>query len=386
MYDIEKLRQTEFPISQDYIYFNHASISPLPVRSQEQMIWVIEQLACQPINFWMDHGAPMGDKLKERAAGFINASSPQEIVPVTTTSAALNMVAQAINWQPGDNIVFYEQEFPSNAYPWMSLERDGVEIRLVPGKDGGLTVAEMEPFVDGRTRLIAVSAIQFFSGHKADLMALGQYCHEHDILFVVDAIQAIGHMKIDVQAMHIDVLACGGQKSILSAPGTGLLYVRDDVAASLRPRQIHSNATVDFLHWLAYDLTFRPGADRFSSGTPNLPGLFATHASLGLLAELGVTNIDRHTTALADAAIEMLTKMGYDIVTPVSAHGPIVTFKSGLSAEATDDLVTRLREHKVSIVKHLDAAGAAYLRLSFHCYNTLAELDQFGAIFSRVRN
>lgn len=386
MYDIDRLRQTEFPHSQDYIYFTHASISPLPTRAKKQMIWVIEELARQPINFWMDYGNPMGDQLKETAARFLNAASPQELVPITTTSTALNFVAQAMTWQPGDNVLFYEHEFPSNAYPWMSLERDGVEIRCVPGKDGGLTVAEMEPFMDGRTRLVTVSAIQFFSGHKADLFALGQFCRERDILFIVDAIQAIGHMKIDVQAMHIDVLATGGQKSILSAPGTGLLYVREALAQTLRPRHIHSNATEDFLHWLNYNINFRPGADRFTAGTPNLPGLFATNASLGLLAELGLENIDRHTTALAAAAIDMLTEMGHEVITPIHAHGPIVTFKTGVSSEETDDLVTRLRDHKVAVVKHLDAAGEAYIRLSFHCYNTLSEIEQFGEIYSRLRD
>ncbi len=386
MYDMTHLRQTEFPISQNYIYFNHASISPLPTRSKKAMLRAVEELARQPINFWVDHGNPMNDQLKAAAAAFINAASPQEIVPITTTSAGLNNVAQAMAWQPGDNVAFYEHEFPANAYPWMSLGRDGVEVRLVPGKDGGLTVAELEPLVDGRTRVVTVSAIQFFSGHKADLAALGRFCRERGIHFIVDAIQAIGHMKIDVQAMHIDALATGGQKSILSTPGTGILYVRDAFAETLRPRHIHSNATQDFLHWLAYDLAPRPGADRFMAGTANLPGLFATHASLELLAELGIENIDRHTTALADAAMELLGDMGYEIVTPAQAHGPIVTFKSGLDSEAADALIARFRENKVAVVKHLDAAGEAYVRLSFHCYNTLAELERFGQIFTRLRN
>jgi cysteine desulfurase / selenocysteine lyase len=115
-------------------------------------------------------------------------------------------------------------EFPSNAFPWMTLPSPGVEARIVPA-DGGLTLETLIPYVDERTRVVAASAIQFFTGHRTNLAAIGAFCRQRGILFVVDAIQAIGHMALDVQRMKIDVLASGGQKSLLSLPGIGLLYV-----------------------------------------------------------------------------------------------------------------------------------------------------------------
>ncbi len=386
MYNVEQLRADEFPGSSETLYFNHAGISPLPTRTQARVKWAIDEFARQPGRFWMKHGLDYTERLRQEMAAFLHAASPWEIVPSTTTSAGLNAVAQAMAWQPGDNVVFCDVEFPSNVYPWLSLAREGVESRLVPSTDGGLTLAALQSYVDGRTRVIAASAIQFFTGHHTDLTAVGRFCQERAILFVVDAIQAIGHMPIDVQAMGIDVLACGGQKSLLALPGQGFLYVRQEVAEEMQPRAIGSNATVDYLHWLKYDLTPAPAAQRFMSGTPNIPGIIAMVESLGLIRELGVENIDRHTRELSDRVTAVLTNLGYRVISPQPAHGPIVTFAVDLSSEEADALVAALARQRVALVKHLDKEGNAYLRVSFHCYNTIAEIEQFGGIMQEIRD
>jgi cysteine desulfurase / selenocysteine lyase len=384
MYDLTQLRQTEFPLSADNIYFNHASISPIPARTQARMHWATDKLAQNPSRHFMEDGMPMFGQFMTEFAAFVNATGPEEIVPVTTTSAALNAVAQAIHWQPGDNFILADMEFPSNAYPWLSLGRDGVEARLAPSVGGGLTLAALEPFVDERTRLVAASAIQLFSGHRTDLVAIGQFCRERGILFAVDAIQAAGHIPLDVQAMAIDILAAGGQKSLLAPPGIGFLYVRQAICDQLQPRIIGPNATVNYLHWLDYDLAPLPGAQRFMAGTPNTVGMFGLLASLSLLQELGMGAIDRHTSRLAATAIRQLADCGYTVVTPVDAHGPIVTFASGLDLAATDALVAELARQNIFIVKHLDKAGRPHIRLSFHCYNTEAELARFMTALSAL--
>jgi selenocysteine lyase/cysteine desulfurase len=351
------------------------------------MQWATEELAGHPMLFWANHGLPMAEDFKKNLAAYINAASAQEIVPITTTSAALNAVAQSIAWHAGDNVLFCDIEFPSNAYPWFSLERDGVEARPVPSLGGGLTLAALEPLVDERTRLVAASAIQFFTGHRTDLAAIGAFCRQRGILFVVDAIQAIGHMVIDVQAMNIDVLATGGQKSLLAAPGVGFMYIRDAVAETLAPRMICSNATRDYLHWLAYDLCPLPGAQRFMAGTPNLVGMVSIVESLTLLQELSVEAIDQHTSYLTAVTADILADMGYQVITPrqPQTYGPIVTFKTGLDNSQTDALVAHLQQNHVTVVKHLDAAGEPYIRLSFHCYNTVGEIEQFAAILKEER-
>ncbi|MCB8967740.1 MAG: aminotransferase class V-fold PLP-dependent enzyme [Ardenticatenaceae bacterium] len=385
MYHVAALREAEFPITQEHLYFNNAGIAPLPQRSQQKMAWALQGLSHHPTHFWQQQGMPMAAAFQEELAAHIHAANPQEIVATSSTSAAINAVAQAVPWQQGDNIAFCEVEFPSNAYPWLSLERDGVAVRQVKAVDGGLTLAELEKVVDSNTRLVAASSVQFFSGHRTDLAAIGQFCHERGILFAVDAIQSIGHIPIDVQAMHIDILASGGQKSIMATPGSGFFYVRNEVAEMMRPRMIGANATHDFLHWLAYDLTPAQSAQRFQMGTPNLPGMFGLLESLRLIRELGVEHIDQHTTGLTVTAVAALTELGYEVITPLSDNGPITTFKSGMNQADTDALVNYLSEQHISVVKHLDAAGNPHIRLSFHCFNTAEEIAQFAAVMRAWR-
>ncbi len=382
MYDVQSLRQTEFPHSREITYLNHAGISPLPQRAKREIQAAVEALSGDPSDYFGKTAFPALIALQTGLARFVNAATPSEIVPITSTSAALNAIAQAIVWQPGDRVLFCDIEFPSNAYPWLSLARDGVESCVVPADNGGLTLRAVEQYADARTRVVAASAVQFFSGHRTDLAAIGRFCRERGILFVVDAIQCIGHMPFDVQAMNIDVLATGGQKSLLGLPGVGFMFVRNEVAEAMRPRLIHSNATANWLHWLAYDLTPLPGAERFAGGTPNVPGLIGLGTSLGLLEELGVAHIDAHTTALSRYAIEQLTAAGLEVITPRDALGPIVTFRSPLDAAATEQIVQELASQRIVVVKHLDAAGAAYIRLSFHCYNVPQEVDRFLEVYT----
>ncbi len=381
MYDIEQLRREEFPHSRQIAYLNHAGIAPLPQRAKREIQRVVEELSINPNDFFGRVGLPAMTALQADLARFINAASPSEIVAVTSTSAALNAVAQALPWRRGDNVLFADMEFPSNAYPWLSLAHDGVEARIVPADNGGLTLSAVAEGVNERTRVVAASAVQFFTGHRTDLAAIGRFCRERDILFIVDAIQCIGHIPIDVQAMNIDVLATGGQKSLLALPGTGFMYVRETLANAMQPRLIHSNATVNYLHWLDYDLTPLPGAARFMSGTPNLPGILGMAASLALLNELGVAKIDAHTTALTRYAAGELARSGCAVITPPDAAGPIVTFRSPWDAPKTEEAVQFLARHNVVVVKHLDRPGAAYIRLSFHAYNVRDEIDRFLEVY-----
>jgi selenocysteine lyase/cysteine desulfurase len=228
--------------------------------------------------------------------------------------------------------------------------------------------------IDANTRLVAVSAIQFLTGHRTDLKAIGALCRERGILHVVDAIQAAGHIPIDVQAMHIDVLSTGGQKSLMGPPGQGFLFIRRQLADQIEPTMISSISVEDYLHWLKYDLNFRPGAARFNQGTPGVANIVGLQESVTMLRELGLANIDAYVTSLADYLIERLKAEGCEVITP-AAHGPIVTFRAAETDEATAALVKALAAQRIFVVKHWDKQDIAYIRASLHCYNNVADID-----------
>ncbi len=178
-YDLAAVRRA-FPIAQRLIYVNHASISPMPQPAVQAMQTAVARLGDDPVSLYTP-ACGYGDlfvTFAQEMAALINAASPDEIVGITATSDGLNAVAQSLDWRPGDNIVLADVEFPSNVYPWMALQVRGVETRLVRTAEGGASVEAFAPYVDARTRLIAASAVQFFTGHRADLTALGAFCRD----------------------------------------------------------------------------------------------------------------------------------------------------------------------------------------------------------------
>jgi cysteine desulfurase / selenocysteine lyase len=381
-YDVLALREREFPVAQERIYLNHAGISPIPRRAHAAIQAINDLLLTDPMGAFYSF-MKQYEQLRTTLQKQINAASPDEIVTVQSTSLAINLVAQAIQWQAGDTILLCDVEFPSNAYPWMRLaEQHGVVVKLLPAEQGGTTPEMIANAIaaNPQTRLVAVSAIQFLSGHRSNLMAIGQLCHQHGLIFSVDAIQAAGHMNIDVQAMHIDILAAGGQKSLMNVPGLGFLYVRDGVANATKPTFVTSNNTVDYIWWLHYDLSFLPGAARFNTGTPNLHGTVSLLHSLLLLQELGLANVDSYTNALSDYLMDRLRRAGYPesaFVTPSENHSAIVTFKVAETDEATTKIISELEKRRIHVVKHWDNQKQAFLRVSFHCYNVVSEIDTF---------
>lgn len=378
-YDVEKLRREQFPVSQNVTYLNHAGISPIPTVTADKVREIIDDLAYNPTEFFATKAAYLFDNFGPQVASYIHAADPLEITMTKSTSLAMNLVAHAIDWQAGDNLILCNYEFPSNAYPWMSVKRYGVDVRLVEPQFGTLTVEKIDEAADENTRLVAISAIQFFTGAKADLQAIGDYCHDHNILLAVDAIQAIGHMAIDVQKMHIDILASGAQKSMMALPGSGFLYVRRDVVETLHPISIGPNATDGWEHWTAYDMSPREGALRFMTGTMSLEGAFSVLSSLHFLSDLGLANIDDYTTALAQSFMEDLTEADHTVLTPTEPHqhGPIVTFKISDNSEFTAQVFDDLKAENVMLAKHLDKNGLAYLRIAVHCYNNEEDKEQF---------
>jgi selenocysteine lyase/cysteine desulfurase len=373
-YDVEALRLEEFPwaAAGETIFLNHASTGPLPART----VRVLEQWGWLRANpHRIAHELQFGtlDRSRELVARLVGAS-PQEIALATNTSYGLNLAAFSLPLKAGDVVLTPDLEFPANVYPWMALaERRGIEYRRLKCEDGVLSAERLRrELEDDRVRAVSVSWVQFASGARADIAALGGICRERGVYFVVDAIQGLGPLTIDLSSMHVDIFACGAQKWLLSPWGSGFVYVRRDLIGELEPYDVSWLAVRgadDFNKLVDYDMSWRDNARKFEFITLPFQDMAAMNASLELFHDLGPENVSRHICGLADYIAEWAqSRDGVSLVTPAApdCRGGIVSVRPTDARAAS----ARLNAAKVA---HSLREGA--IRLSPHCYNTREEID-----------
>ncbi len=359
-------------------FLNHAAISPLPRRVRDAMVQYLDKRLVT-FGFMDQEEENIPDRLRRAVARLINAT-PEEIAVVQNTSHGLNIVAQSLPFRPGDNIIFCDMEFPSNVYPWMLLERQkGVEARLIPHDRGGLTVERLEAYADRRTRAVAVSSVEFLTGFRTNLAAIGEWCRAHGAYFIVDGIQSLGAIPMDVRALGIDFLACGGPKWLMGPVGIGFLYCRRELLEEMTPPMAGCVSVVNWEEWRQYDLTFLPDAHRFDLGGPNLVGATGLLAAIELLMEVGIENIHRHTLHLTDVLIADLQRRGYEVVSNLEpAHrSAIVSFAVPGDVRAA---CARLQEARVAV-----SLRESCIRVSPHGYNIKEEVLRVGEVLGDAR-
>jgi cysteine desulfurase / selenocysteine lyase len=381
-YDLEALRAQFEIIETGQAYLNHAGMSPLARPVKQAMFDAIEAMAREGSQVYTRIQEPAHDEALYALGSLVNCA-PNEIAFVDTTSMGLNLIANSLPLQAGDNILLCDTEFPSNVYPWLNLKGRGIETQFIETRNGGLSIEALDAKRTARSRVVAVSAIQFFSGRRENMTEIGQYCASHHLWLVVDAMQAVGIIPIDMSAMGIHALAAGGQKALLGPPGQGFMAIRGDLLEQISPVFAGPLSIVDWDHWLRYDLTFRPAARRFEMGTTNLTGLMGLLAAVKMLLELGPENISEWVTHLSNIAIEDLLALGYQVVTPFASaeHAHIVTFAV---QDDPSKLVQRFQDAGIILRSHEDAAGKSYLRISSHAYNTVEEIQRVGKVLEEL--
>jgi cysteine desulfurase/selenocysteine lyase len=383
VYDLQTIRK-QFSITEEGItYLNHAGMTPLAASVQAAMEAAIDAMARYGSGAYERVLMPLSESLRIGLAALVNAS-PGEIALVPNTSTGLNIIAQSLPFNPGSNVILCDIEFPANVYPWLNLARQkDVETRIIPAQAGGLALQALDAARDGRTQAVAVSAVQFFTGYRAALKELGAYCAEHGIWLIVDAIQAAGIIPLDIKAMGIHAIVAGGQKALCGPPGQGFMAIQADLLERMQPVFVGAVSVEGWEHWLNYDLTLKPGADRFEPGTANIAGIAGLDAAVHMLLDLGVENIGRWVIHLSDLATDDLTARGFDVITPHAPdqHANIVTFAWPGDAQ---NAVQRLAERGIVMLAHQDSKGNPYLRLSSHCYNTQGEIRTVGEIIEEL--
>ena len=359
-----------FPVTEHCTYLNHAAVGTLarPVYAAMER-HLRDQLEHGAVNY-LDWFAAV-KRTRQLCAAFINAA-PEEIAFAPNTSAGLALIANGLQWQPGDNLVSADCEFPANRIPWQRVAREhGVELRLARERDGRLETAEILRLIDERTRAVTLSFVEFASGFRNDLVTIGRHCRARGVLFIVDAIQGLGALKLDVQAACIDALAADAHKFLLGPEGVALFYVARHALAHIQPTLTGWLSVEQPFDFSLAEKPFAAGAQRFEPGALNTAGVLGLGAAVELFQQTGLERIESYLLELGDYLCEGLRERGYHVVSSRRAGEQSAVICCQHERYSAEELYQRLNAQQIITTPRLGR-----LRISPHFYNTRADLDR----------
>ncbi len=367
-------RASLFPVTRNLVYLNHAAVAPLPRPAAE----AIQSYAQDAMDFGSLHypdWMAACDACRRLTAQMIGAQE-SEIALVKNTSEGIATIQMGLAWRPGDVVVAFREEFPANYYCWKLLEeKPGCEVRW-------LSIYDSLDAIDAAcrgARLLAISWVNYLSGHRVDLAALGEICRRHGTFFFVDAIQGLGVFPLDVKACGIHALAADGHKWLLGPEGWGVLYVDRDVQDQIFPVEFGWTTVKNWADYASRDMTLRPDAGRYEPGTLNVAGSFGLRASLDLLLAQPAHEVSSRVLALSARLAEGLAAAGFELMipyAPASASG-IVSCRH--PAHDSARLVAALKQEKI-----MAAPRQGWIRFSPHFYLEASEIDHTLATLQRL--
>ncbi len=361
-------------------YFDHAAVAPLTKPALESITAWAQEAALEGDANWLNWERTV-EATRSSAARLIHAS-PNEIALMPSTTAGINLVAEGIGWQQGDNVVILADEFPSNVYPWLNLKDFGVETRLVSTDNGKVDLDRLREACDELTRVVSLSWVGFTTGYRQDINRIAEIIHgaggKHcsRAFFLLDAIQGLGVFPLNVKETPIDFLAADGHKWMLGPEGAGMAYIRLENLEELRPHGVGWHSVVNTQEFSKIDLNFHPTAARFEGGTANMPGMHAFGASLNLLQSFEPGSVAASVLDITDYLCEKLKQIGHRVVShreiEANGHDP----RSGIVAIDPVGIDAEQARRKLLDAGFVVRCRAGWLRFSPHAYNTYDEIDQ----------
>lgn len=389
--DWEKIRKEEFPVLETMTFLDAACVSFAPQRTVRAVKAFADMTARQDEANSSAHHIAM-DSLRNKAyveAQKLLNADPEEIALVESTSHGLNIAAQGIELKAGDNIITTNLEFIQVALPWCVMRKEkGFEIRVCKTKDNRFHAADFAAIADKNTKIIVMSTLEWCNGWASDLKEIGDFCKEHGIFLVVDAVQQLGVTKIDTKKCHIDLLVAGGHKWLNSPYGTGVLYVNKDALSKIKQSYAgYLNTTVPEGGWGAYwenpaapsvhDWTFPETARKYEiGGTCNYTGAIALGEALGLVNEIGIENIEKRVLEISDYCMSEVEKIGGTIIThkdPGHRGGSVIA-RLYQDLDIDRAILKKLHARKVFIAQRFtDYVGG--FRISCNWFNNKKDID-----------
>lgn len=359
-----------FPVSQRYAYLNHASVAALPVPVVAAMQRYLQDQSRQggvALQDWDERLAG----IRQTAARLIGAHQ-DEVVFTSSISHGLNLIAAGLDWRPDDNLICAETEFPANVYPWMNLQRRGVEVRFAPARANRILVEDVVALMNSRTRLVAISFVEFGTGYRNDLAAIAEACHERGIYLCVDGIQGLGALQFDVRQVPVDFMATHAAKWMLGPIGAAFCYVHRQRLELLEPVMPGWRSVVDRDNYYCYDSPLRPTGERLEPGSLNAVGLVGMAAAIDLILSVGLATIEDRILDLTGYLIDGLQARGCRITSPIAhrrERSGIITFQHpALPASAVGE--------QLCAADVIISVRGDVVRVSPHFYNSEGDIDR----------
>jgi selenocysteine lyase/cysteine desulfurase len=373
---LEELREREFPFARSRIYLNNCARGPLPRSHVEAVTSVVRE---------MSEGASGRDwnlvieEVRGRAARLFNCSEV-DVAILGTTSQGVNLVPAGLDWRAGDEVILYEMDHPTDVYAWLNLGDRGVVPRFVEDRGGRYEAEDVERLIGPRTRAVCLSLVNYAHGFRAPMEAIGEICRRRGVWLVVDAIMALGALRVDATALGADIVVAHGYKFLLSGFGAAVCYCSERARRELRVAEVgykgmervmdYARRLPDFAAMAGRPLEFAPTARRFEAGTQALAIVAGMKATLDLMLSVGIEAIESHVLGLAAQLTDGLRAKGYRIAgsTAAGEQSAIVSFtRNSLDPIAISRC---LKEARIDHIVTHDRP-----KLSPHFYNTAAEVD-----------
>ncbi len=370
----------QMPVARQWGYFDHAAVAPLSGPAADALRHFVDQAVTSGDTAWPQWAAVI-EHLRGSFAKLL-AADPADICLVPNTTTGINLVAEGWPWRHGDNVVLPEGEFPSNLFPWLNQSSRGVEVRIVPRRDGQVLVEDLLQRVDASTRIVAVSWVGYASGYRLDIASLVEQAHKRGVLVFLDAIQGLGVYPLDVQKVPVDFLAADGHKWLLGPEGLGVAMIRREHLEKLRCGNVGWGSVKNSNDFGDPVFELRSDASRFESGSANMAGAAALSASLDLMLQVigqhGVEAMEDRILGLTRELDHMLRDAGAVTRLPTDPRrqSGILTFE----VPGVQPAEVRRRGLQQNVVVSCRDGG---VRASVHAYNNADDLER---LVSVVRN
>lgn len=365
------LIRKRFPVTERLAYLNTAAAGPVSRASQEAATNYYEMMMRDGDVHW-NHWLKEREVVRKKIAQLINAG-PDEIGFTTNTSSGMNVIVDAL--EDRGEVISCRLEFPVTTLPWMNRR---IPVHLVSAVAGEIRVEDVQRAMTTDTGVIALSHVQFSNGFRINPEEVSRIKGRHAL--VINAAQSAGAFQIDVKRMGIDALCAPGHKWMLAGYGSGFVYLSRELL-----QQTHART----LGWLSVEEPFAMRNDelrlrhdasaRVEIGCPHFAGIFSLGASVDLITEIGIANIQARVLELNRYLTSRLMESGWNILSPPGSDG----MRSGetlIEVERSSEVMRHLLEKGILVTEKPEG-----IRVATHLFNNEDEIERLITGLNEVR-